>query len=279
MVKLYYQKHQCLDTSYRSILSKILIHKEFEQQNYPQNFKITTERFLEFRKQITLLFPKEDEFQTIYYFPYDKNTNRTSSGKLWDSYNHFKSKLNKLKTNVKENTAGILTEISTDCKEKLDYLYKNISDFDKIKQYWKETYEQRKSFHCENISIENYMKKFPILNTNKGSLLLLQDFDILYTDNVNKLFAYWDVFDKKLVKIAESRIKKVANESGSTSEFLSQPKKHITEILKLHCDFRGILLLPHLLNKSSYTKGVKRKRLSTKEIEDSFVHLISVSFY
>lgn len=274
MVNLYYQNNHSLETYYRNLLTKILIHKEFEKQNYPTIFKITTDRFLELRKQIILLFPKETEFQTIYFFPYAK---KHSSGKLWDSYNHFKSKLNKLRNEESQVTVNT-TEVSTDLKEKLDYLYKNISDWDKVKQYWKETHKQRSSILDSNIAVGEYMNKFPVLATSKGSILLLQDFDTLNSDSTNKLFASWEVFDKKLITFGKERIKTGCQ--LSTIDSLTQPKKHIVEIINLKNKFRGLLLLPHLLNKSSYIKGgAKRKRLSTQEIADSFFCLVSVSLH
>lgn len=70
LIEAFYKNNQNLDNYHRNILARVIIYKEYEVLNFPNRFKITTDRFLSLNLEIAELFPNEKNVLSLYYTPY-----------------------------------------------------------------------------------------------------------------------------------------------------------------------------------------------------------------
>lgn len=88
LINKYYNTNQTLSAKFKNLLASTIIQKEYEKNQIHSIFKITTDRFLQLRKQICDIYPAENPL--CYYVPYNTFSKCKASGKLWDQYNSIK---------------------------------------------------------------------------------------------------------------------------------------------------------------------------------------------
>lgn len=278
LVELYYKNHQCFDNSTRNLLSRVIINKEYETKYYPEKFKISAERFQLLVSEIILRFPTEKKVKDIYYVPHNPVSKVHATGKLFDAYNHLKAKFSKFQ---KINKAVAVNELQEETDDniiigKIAFLKNNLSPWEKVHQLWNETKTHRTLLLNKSNSVHEYFETFPILATTNGSILLVQDFDKLYPESADKFFITWPKIEKQILIHAQNK-----------------RNKDIQDVLKGKCEFKGLLILAHVLGQSVYVKNIqtptnstescsvqkkaiKRRKLTTIEVLNSFLHLQEV---
>ncbi|XP_017481232.1 PREDICTED: uncharacterized protein LOC108370410 [Rhagoletis zephyria] len=246
LLEVFYKANGNLDNFHRSTSARVIIYKEFEALNYPKKFKISTDRFMKLTSEIVEYFPSEKNFSSLYYTPYQSKIKRNATGKLWDIYNHLKSKLCK----PQNPTVATFDEVDIEHNECVEFLKTNVTPWFKILDYWRKTHEERNKLLATQNSVFQYFEYFPVLQTTKGAELLIVDFDTNHPLSADKISSLWPEIERKLCKYAKNK-----------------KSKDLSDILNGSCQFKGFLILCHCLTNSTYTKceGTKKKRKLTKQ--------------
>lgn len=258
LIEAFYKNNQNLDNYHRNILARVIIYKEYEVLNFPNRFKITTDRFLSLNLEIAELFPNEKNVLSLYYTPYQTHIKKPACGKLWDNYNHLKSKLCKTDNKIEQT----FNKVDEDVKEKIEFLKKNTTPLSKIFDFWRCTIQERNKLLNKQNSVLQYFETFPILKTSKGAELLTDDFDQKYPTSINKIFTHWPQIQEKLLKYAGGK------------------NKELIKIANSNCSFKGFLILCHCLANSIYKRcdsTKKRRKLTKPEVIGCFLNIHEVS--
>ncbi|XP_057332779.1 uncharacterized protein LOC130672302 [Microplitis mediator] len=247
--KMILRKYESTKTVDRNNLCELIIFGEFDDN---ENYKINEERFVHLANEIIELFPTE--LREIYYIPRTINDGGIvirASGSLYSKYNNTRRELNVLdmmpKDLLNNNKPVQMTESeSADLvDDNIEWLQNNLEPFDEIMDKWIKTIDKR--HHFKNKSIEQYFNTFECLKHSEGYKLLLQDFDSIYPDKVDKFYLKWPVIAPKIINIAKK--KKFAEAKMCISKYSRLNESG-------HQSLLALLLLPLLFT----TVNIKSKK-------------------
>lgn len=262
IIKNYYSKYGTLDNRSRNSLATLVITAEFNLCIDKPKFVIRTARFDELTSQIISEFPKEPAF--VYFIPYNSKTRSVAKGKLWESYNYLKKKLQNFDNPIKTEENN-----SESVDAQIKFLLTHFEPMEDVMLAWKETFHARQKLlesPTSTTSIEQYFSKFPILKGPFGGDFILTDFELKYKGFENKLAENWDKINKIIIEIADSK---------NSPEIQLMKQQKCNDILML-------CLLPFLLPHAYLKKNnnSKRTKLTKQEIlENIFIHIKVSNIY
>lgn len=86
----------------------------------------------------------------------------------------------------------------------LQFVKNNLDPLDELKYYWYRCYKGREE--CLNShNIFDYFKDFPVLRTQIGYQLLIQDYDRIYPNQKQSLYKIWNYLSRAIIKIGIKR--------------------------------------------------------------------------
>jgi len=180
-----YEDKGLLDFSGRKRLCHLIINNELRDN---PNVRVTSEKLAQLAKEITEIFPRENE--NTYYVPYARlgaTEKRHAKGKLLDCLTNKRRELRKQgilpRPQGKENkTSQGEDPLENVSKEKLDeeefkedltWLHNSCDPWHIVQTKWSHTTRIRvqKLLNCEQ-SVGNYLTEFPALQKPEGYLLV-----------------------------------------------------------------------------------------------------------
>lgn len=261
-IVLFYKNNKKLNESLRNELVNLIIRNESHKPENETRFQITSNRFSQIAKAITNNFPKEQEH--LFYRPYALGL--PANGKLFSKYENFKKKY--YSKTSEDKTAEKHQNVNSN--EKIKFLTNNLGPWDKIEEFWRDTFESRRILEDAKFQnkLNEYFKTYPALKTTHGYQLLEIDFVLKYPEKAN---IFQETGETALKKIYHH----VINLKKKDPEVVN-----LLEIYEQNPDLITLLILPYLLKVSYGRKRSGDKTLvkhTKKEISDSFMVLVSVS--
>ncbi|XP_065219530.1 uncharacterized protein LOC135845020 [Planococcus citri] len=149
------------------------------------------------------IFPSESK--TVFYEPARRTVKESipASGKLYHTYSHYLRELKKTKSvkEDKKNSSVLSTSSEVDATEdtqKVKWLEKNLEPDDTVRMYWSETTKLRLQI-LEDLKIQKYLERFPVLKTSLAPNLLADDF--IFKFGPNEFSSNWTSIKPQLIKI------------------------------------------------------------------------------
>ncbi|CAG9763652.1 unnamed protein product [Ceutorhynchus assimilis] len=144
-------------------------------------------------------------------------------------------------------------------QEAVDWLKHNIQPYLQLESRWRQTCQKRRTL-LKNTPIDQYLKLFPILQTNEGYNMFNIDFEELYKQN-DIFYLKWTSFSFKIFEYAKSNCNDKA-----VQDLVKQIESGI--LTEDGRNMRILKMMPYMMTPVTITRKWKPSKL---EIEEAFI--------
>ncbi|XP_075147169.1 uncharacterized protein LOC142221346 isoform X2 [Haematobia irritans] len=235
LVLTYQEKNGCLDSRNQTSLTHCIV------DNYiASGRKMQYSEMRRWANEISKVFPKETP---EFYFMERKKGKKNPSGKLFSRWANTIKLENKTFPTTQESDVD---DVDGDAFEKKCWLANNCTPWEKVKQFWLDTWCLRSKYKG---SLSNLLADWPRYNDFQGYELVDIDFDRMHPGMGNRLFLKLDSFKKKILPVLATEVKDQASRELLLSKLgeknLSNDSIYAVVLLLLHA-----VLQPQRLTKT-----------------------------